>query len=119
FEGEYATPADAVWGIFRSRWERHAGVPLVLDGEEQGAGRGAGRVAGQEAGRGSPVSGISRYPILGYSDRFSVENGSPVAFKVSAETDYEATILRLRCGDHAGIGFKATPVDAAVNGSYP
>src|SRR5690606_6099175 len=61
----------------------------------------------------------SRYPLLGYADRFSVRPGEAIAFKISAPSDYRVSIERLRCGDHAGLGFKATRVPSAVDGVKP
>jgi N,N-dimethylformamidase len=62
--------------------------------------------------------------IIGYADRMAVRPGETIEFKVSCEagaTRYRAQILRLICGDDRpeGPGFKAKPVEAAVNGDYP
>ena len=62
--------------------------------------------------------------IIGYADRMTVRPGETIEFKVSCEAgapQYRAEILRLRCGDDSpdGPGFKARPVDAAVDGIYP
>ncbi|MBS0224028.1 MAG: N,N-dimethylformamidase [Proteobacteria bacterium] len=108
FEGPgYATPAEAQWAIFRSRWERHTGQPLELEGDTP------------LLAEGRMATNLSRRAILGYSDRFSVEAGGRIAFKVSAETSYRVAIERLRCGDEAGIGLKTTLVDTPVNRDYP
>src|SRR2546422_358646 len=58
--------------------------------------------------------------LLGYADTFSVENGQPIAFKISAALPgrYQAAIVRLRCADHTGIGLKQTTVTTPVNGAY-
>ena len=108
FEGPgYATMAEAQWAIFRRRWERHTGQALSLEGDEPLPTDGRLR------------SGGSHRPVLAYADRFSVETGSSIAFKVSAEARYSAVIERLRCGDEVGIGLKATPVQTLINGDYP
>jgi N,N-dimethylformamidase len=108
FEGPgFATPADAQWAIFRARWQRHTGQPLQLEGDAPLPTQ--GRLA----------TGLSRRAILGYADRFSVEAGGRIAFKVSAEASYRVAIERLRCGDEAGIGMKTTPVETPVNRDYP
>jgi N,N-dimethylformamidase len=61
--------------------------------------------------------------LLGYSDRFSVRPGEPIAFKVSSETGqaFDLSIVRILHGDTnpAGLGFQETAVAAAVNGRYP
>lgn len=108
FEGPgYGTPAEAQWAIFRARWERHTGHPLQLDGDAPLPTK--GRLA----------TDISRRAILGYADRFSVEAGGRIAFKVSADAPYRVAIERLRCGDEAGIGLKTTAVETPVNRDYP
>lgn len=107
FEGPgYATPAEAQWAIFRRRWERHTGQALNLEGDEP------------LPTKGRLSSKSSRRSILAYADRFSVETGGRIAFKVSSEAAYRSTIERLRCGDEVGIGLKATPIDTPVNGEY-
>jgi hypothetical protein len=62
----------------------------------------------------------SSKPLLGYTDTFSVENGQPIAFKVSSALPgrYRAEIVRLRCADHTGVGLKQTPVATSINGEY-
>lgn len=108
FEGPgFATPGEAQWAIFRRRWERHTGQPLRLEGDAP------------LPATGRPATGLTHRAVLGYADRFSVEAGAAIAFKVSAEAPYRATIERLRCGDEAGIGLKTTPVEASVNREYP
>jgi N,N-dimethylformamidase len=104
--------ADAHCALFRKRWEKHTGVTLVLDDEDR---------EDAAASPGELTFAASHQPILGYADKFSVENGGSIAFKVSAEVSgtYRATIMRLRCGDPEGAGFKATPLDVAANGVYP
>ncbi len=104
----YATPVEAQWAIFRQRWEQHTGVPLRLDGDDAAP-----------ATPGRPTTSAGRRSILAYADRFSVENGDAIAFKVSAEGSYRATIERLRCADHIGIGLKTAPVETPANGDYP
>ncbi len=106
----YRTMADAHWAVFRKRWEKHTGTALRLEGDHPE----------DPAIGGALTTSASRQPILGYADKFSVENGQKVAFKISSELSgkYRARILRIRCGDKAGVGFKATPVEAAVDGEY-
>ena len=62
-------------------------------------------------------------PLIGYSDRLSVAPGETIAFKVSSAlaSAYEATLVRVRCGDPNpdGPGIKETPLDAAFSGRYP
>jgi N,N-dimethylformamidase len=108
----YERLADAHWAVFRKRWQKHTGVPLVLD---EGDGDDPTRSPGEL------TLAASYQPILGYADEFSVPNGENIAFKVSAEGSgsYRATIMRLRCGDPEGAGFKATPLDVPANGVYP
>ncbi len=108
FEGPgFATPAEAQWAIFRARWERHTGQALQLDGDAPLPTK--GRLA----------TDLSRRAVLGYADRFSVEAGGRIAFKVSADASYRVAIERLRCGDETGIGLKTTPVETPVNRDYP
>jgi N,N-dimethylformamidase len=107
FEGPgYATPAEAQWAIFRGRWERHTGQALCLEGDKPLPNRGELR------------SKLSRRSVLAYADCFSVEAGGSIAFKVSAEAGYRAVIERLRCGDEAGIGLKATRIETSINRDY-
>lgn len=110
FDGpDYASIAEAQWPIFRARWERHTGIPLDLDGKDGAPLARTGRL----------VTGLSRQPILGYTDRFSVEQGGKIAFKISADSPYRVTMERLRSGDHAGVGLKTSPRPSAVDGEYP
>ena len=107
FEGPgFATPAEAQWAIFRRRWERHTGQPLSLEGDAP------------LPTHGRLSTSLSRRTVLAYADRFSVEAGSCIAFKVSAEAPYHAVIERLRCGDEAGVGLKAAPIQTPVDGNY-
>jgi N,N-dimethylformamidase len=107
----YMTLAEAHWALFRKRWEQHTGQALVLDPED--------RIDPTREG-GELTLQASSKPLLGYTDTFSVENGQPVAFKVSAALSgrYRAEIVRLRCADHTGIGLKQTPIATPVNGEY-
>ncbi|MBL8710344.1 MAG: hypothetical protein JNL25_14210, partial [Rhodospirillaceae bacterium] len=62
--------------------------------------------------------------IVGYTDRPSVRPGERLDFKVSCEagaTAYQARMVRLICGDDGrdSPGYKAQPVGAAVDGTYP
>jgi N,N-dimethylformamidase len=108
FEGPgYSSAADAQWAIFRRRWERHTGQALRLEGDQP------------LPAEGRPSGNLSSRSILAYADRFSVEAGGSIAFKVSASGPYRAVIERLRCGDEAGIGLKSTPVETQANGDYP
>ena len=40
-------------------------------------------------------------PLIGYSNRLSVEPGESIEFKVSSSLDkpYQASLVRVRCGD--------------------
>jgi N,N-dimethylformamidase len=107
----FSTLAAAHWALFRKRWEQHTGQELVLDDD-----RSIPTSDGGELTRNA-----SQKLLMGYTDRFSVEHGQSIAFKVSAALPghYHAEIVRLRCADHLGIGLKQTPVAAPVNGSYP
>jgi N,N-dimethylformamidase len=107
FDGPgYATQAEAQWAIFRRRWERHTGQALRLEGD--GPLPTAGRLS----------TNASHRSVLGYADRFSVEAGGSIAFKVNAQAPYHVAIERLRCGDEGGVGLKATPINTPVNGVY-
>ncbi len=60
-------------------------------------------------------------PIVGYSDRWSVQPGETIQFMVSAEVPrYDARIVRLIHGDTnpAGPGFKERPVASSIEGQY-
>lgn len=62
--------------------------------------------------------------LLGYSDKVSVSPGDEIRFMVNCEdrsASFKAEMCRLICGDNSpdGPGFKATPVQSAVNKSYP
>lgn len=57
--------------------------------------------------------------MLGYADRFSVETGGRIAFKVSAEGPYRASIERVICGDAAFLGLKTAPVPSPIEGERP
>ena len=107
----YATLLEAYWGLFRKRWEDHTGQKLALDDADE---RDALPAHGEH------TLSATRRPIIGYVDKFSVENGQPIAFKVSTEAlgPYCAEIRRLRCGDHVGVGLKTAVVNAPVNGPY-
>src|SRR4030095_11179564 len=60
-------------------------------------------------------------PLLGYADKFSVENGQAIAFKISAALagTYHVEIVRLRCADHTGIGLQQTTVGTPATRSSP
>ncbi|MEQ8349758.1 MAG: hypothetical protein RLO22_14170 [Sneathiellaceae bacterium] len=108
YDGEaFATPAEAQWAIFRARWERHTGQPLALPGDRPLPTPGAMR------------RNLTCRALLGYADRFSVEAGQQIAFKVSAEAPYELRFERLVCGDDANIGRKTVPLVTAADGRYP
>ncbi|MBM3225960.1 MAG: hypothetical protein FJZ47_19490, partial [Candidatus Tectomicrobia bacterium] len=108
----YPTLAEAHWALFRKRWEQHTGQALILEHED--------RLDPTRDG-GERTLQASSKPLLGYPDTFSVEQGQPIAFKVSSALpgSYRADIVRLRCADHTGIGLKQTTVPTAVNGTYP
>ncbi len=111
YEGPgYADLAEVQWVIFRRRWELHTGKPLDLGGDDG---------VPDAAREGIAAPDLTSRPILGYADLFSVEAGKEIAFKVSAAAAYNAKVLRLRSGDAAGVGFKADPVEAAIEGDYP
>jgi hypothetical protein len=67
----YATLLEAYWGLFRRRWEDHTGQKLALDDADQ---RDALPTHGER------TLSATRRPIIGYADKFSVENGQPIAF---------------------------------------
>src|SRR5919109_2354643 len=107
----YRTLAAAHWALFRKRWEQHTGQALILDQDDHiDPTRDGGELTLQASSK----------PLLGYPDTFSVENGRPIAFKVSSTLPgrYRAEIVRLRCADHMGVGLKQTPVATPVNGEY-
>jgi N,N-dimethylformamidase len=109
----YPTLGAAHWALFRKRWEIHTGAPLILDEEDA---RDDAMPAGGELTRNAASK-----PLLGYADRFSVENGGTIGFKVSSALTgrYRATIERLRSADHVGVGMKTALVETAANGEYP
>ena len=103
---------DAMWAVFRKRWEAKTGQPLVLEEDDL-----------PDPTRTAPVSSdtlVSR-PLLGYADQVSVANREVIRFKISADRagPYSARMVRLRCGDHANLGFKYTAITAEPNGTYP
>jgi N,N-dimethylformamidase len=108
----FATQAEAHWALFRKRWEQHTGQALVLDDDD--------RIDPTRAAPEVTLRASSK-PLMGYTDRFSVANGQPVAFKISSELPghYHAEIVRLRCADHRGVGLKQTVVATSVQGDYP
>jgi N,N-dimethylformamidase len=108
----YATLPDAYWGLFRRRWEDHTGQPLTLDDADR---------SNPPPANGQHTLSATRRPIIGYADKFSVENGQSIDFKVSTETPgpYHAEIRRLRCGDDTGIGLKTTIIQTPVDDNYP
>lgn len=107
----YATLREAHWALFRKRWQRHTGQPLVLDDEDRD---------NPLPETGDLTDNAALKPIRGYADTFSVENGQRIAFKVSSDLPgrYRAEIVRLRCADHSGVELKQLPVEAAVNSTY-
>ena len=107
----YATLLEAYWALFRRRWEDHTGQALVLDEAER---------LDPPPAHGELTLTATRKPILGYADKFSVENGHAIGFKVHADEpgSYQATILRLRSADHAGVGLKTAVVETPVNRAY-
>ncbi|WP_119462598.1 N,N-dimethylformamidase beta subunit family domain-containing protein [Rhodospirillaceae bacterium SYSU D60014] len=108
FDGEgFATPAEAQWAIFRARWERHTGQPLYLDGDEP------------LPSTSSLKTDLTHRSVIGYADRFSVEAGHRIAFKVSAEGAYRVAFERLICGDDANIGLKTERLRTPVDGERP
>ena len=63
------------------------------------------------------------YRILGYADRWTVQQGETISFKVSSELpgQYRARLLRVRNGDSnpKGPGKRVTPVKASFDGEHP
>lgn len=104
---DFATPEAVQWAIFRARWAHHTGQPLALPGDRPLPTPGTAR------------SGLTHRTLLGYADRFSVEAGQEIAFKVSAGAPYQVCFERLICGDDANIGRKTAPLATAADGSYP
>ncbi|MEE8301269.1 MAG: hypothetical protein V3S24_02425, partial [Candidatus Tectomicrobia bacterium] len=107
----YETLAAAHWALFRKRWEQHTGQPLSLDEDDR---------SDPTQDGGDVTLNASSKPIMGYADKFSVENGQPIAFKVSSALSgrYHVEIVRLRCADHAGVGLKQRSVQTPINGDY-
>ncbi|MFP6744350.1 MAG: N,N-dimethylformamidase beta subunit family domain-containing protein [Alphaproteobacteria bacterium] len=108
----YDTLGEAYWTLFRQRWEQHTGTPLILDDTDGDVpAEGDGEVGWHARAR----------PILGYSDKFSVENGQSINFKVSAKPPgrYSSTIKRIRSGDRNHVGLKTTAVETPANADYP
>ena len=107
----YATLLEAYWALFRRRWEDHTGQALVLDEAER---------LDPPPAHGELTLTATRKPILGYADKFSVENGHAIEFKVHADEpgSYQATILRLRSADHIGVGLKTAVVETPANRAY-
>ncbi|MGE3541981.1 MAG: N,N-dimethylformamidase beta subunit family domain-containing protein [Candidatus Tectimicrobiota bacterium] len=112
FAHGYATLAEAHWVLFRKRWEQHTGQALLLDPEDR---------LDPTAHGGTLTLQAAQKPLMGYTDVFSVANGQPIAFKISAALPgrYHAEIVRLRCADHTGIGLKQEPVTTPITGEYP
>ena len=108
----YATLHAAWWALFRRRWEDHTGQALVIDEDDR---------LDPLPAHGELTLTTARKPILGYANKFSVENGHSIAFKVHADVpgSYQAEIVRLRCADHVGVGLKTAPVATPVNRDYP
>ena len=111
-ECPFATQADAAWAVFRARWQRCTGEALRLEEDSL-----------PDPLSTQPVSseGMSRKPLLGYADRFSVSTDETITFKVSADEcqAYRAQIVRLRCGDEENLGLRQTVVPSSVAGDYP
>ena len=108
----YATLPEAWWTLFRQRWEDHTGQTLAVDEAD---------LLDPPPKHGELTLTAARKPIMGYADRFSVANGESIAFKVHTDTSgvYQAQIVRLRCGDLAGVGLKTAPVTSPVNRAWP
>lgn len=108
----YLTLHEAYWALFRRRWEDHTGQALVLDDADR---------LDVASAHGELTFTATRRPLLGYADKFSVENGHCIGFKVHADEagSYRATIRRVRCADHAGVGLKSSAVETEVNDIYP
>jgi len=112
FRATYGTLDEAYWALFRQRWEQQTGTPLILDdGDGHSPLEGDGELGWHAPAR----------PILGYADKFSVENGQSIEFKVSAQLPghYRSTIKRIRSGDSTYVGLKTTVVETPANGEYP
>ena len=62
-------------------------------------------------------------PLIGYTDRLSVEPGETLEFKVSSRSGqpFEARLVRVICGDPNpdGPGIKEVPVPSDFEGSWP
>ncbi len=108
----YATVLEGYWALFRRRWQDHTGQALVLDDDDR---------FNPSPAEGELTRSAARKPLLGYADLFSVQAGKPIAFKVHADAPgaYHASIVRLRSGDHVGVGLKTTHVPTSVDGDYP
>ncbi|MBJ88328.1 MAG: N,N-dimethylformamidase large subunit [Woeseia sp.] len=62
-------------------------------------------------------------PITGYTDKLSIRPGGALEVKVSSQSalPYHVQLTRVTCADPnpAGPGWKETPIDSAINTSYP
>ena len=62
-------------------------------------------------------------PITGYADRLSIRPGEKLEVKISSQSalPYQVQVARVICADPnpAGPGWQETPIDAAINTSYP
>ena len=74
-------------------------------------------------GTGGATDGAGRLRLIGYGDRWTVQQGERVAFHVTCDgpAAYRAELVRLVHGDThpSGPGFKEVRVASAADGTYP
>jgi N,N-dimethylformamidase len=74
-------------------------------------------------GAGAATDGAGRLRLIGYGDRWTVQQGERVAFHVTCDgpAGYRAELIRLIHGDThpSGPGFKEVRVASAADGVYP
>jgi|GEM_PF-829159 len=109
---EFTTEDEANWTVFRKRWAEHTGTWLKLAPDDCDDPTELGW---------TDSTGLVRRPLLGYASEFHVHHGQKLDFKVSCETPghYEASLIRLRSGDHDVLGHKSTQIESSFDGQKP
>ena len=108
---QFTDAAEVRWAIFRKRWQQRTGeLPVVDPGDE----------IDPASGKATMSDAITQDILTGYTDRFSVHTGDTIEFYLSTalEREFDAEIVRLRCGDEDNIGFRQTAVESSVTGTY-